>query len=91
MSQYRKLSALIPALALATFTIGSIGIAAADDTPPPNSAPGNGAPGGHHHNAAWQACKQKADDQKLEPGDARREFMKGCMKSAKDSAPPAAT
>jgi hypothetical protein len=34
-------------------------------------------------------AKKQADDQKLQPGDARRSFMKTCVKSAHDSAHPA--
>jgi Spy/CpxP family protein refolding chaperone len=84
------LTTLIPALALSALAMTSLSAAAApdDQTPPPSSAPGTEAPpNGHHHNAAWQACKKQADDQNVAAGDARREFMKSCMKSAK--APPA--
>jgi hypothetical protein len=85
------LRTLIPAFALIAMT--SLGSAAAlgDDTPPPGSTPGSEAPQGHHHSAAWQACKKQADDQKIPAEDGRREFMKSCMKSAKDAAPPAAS
>jgi hypothetical protein len=72
------------AIAIALVAIGSISaaeIARADD--PPH--------GDHHHDPAWAACKKQADDQKLQPGDARHEFMKTCMKSAKSAAPPPAT
>jgi psiF repeat len=87
-----RLGALLPALAftlLSGGTIGLSGVAAADDTPPPATQPGNDA-SGRHHNPAWAACKKQADDQKLEPGDARRDFMKNCLKSAHAS-PPAAS
>jgi hypothetical protein len=86
-----KLTGLLPALALTLSTFGAIGvsgIAAADDTPPPAAAPGNDGQG-RHHDPAWAACKKQADDQKLQPGDARRDFMKTCVKSAHDSAHPA--
>jgi len=39
----------------------------------------------------WQACRKQADDQKLPRGDARREFMRNCMKSAQTAPPPAAS
>jgi hypothetical protein len=94
MTLCKKLSALIPTLALSALAMGSLGLpaaAVANDAPPPNSAPGDSATGGRHHNPAWAACKKQADDQKLDPGDARRDFMKNCMKTAKDSEPPAAT
>ena len=87
-----RLEALLPALAFTLFsggTIGLSGVAAADDTPPPATQPGNDA-SGRHHNPAWAACKKQADDQKLESGDARRDFMKNCLKSAHAS-PPAAS
>jgi hypothetical protein len=63
----------------------SYSVAAAADEPPPPTAPENGAR--HHHNPAFAACKKQADDQKLEPGDARRDFMRNCMKSAEATAP----
>jgi hypothetical protein len=94
MTLCKTLTALIPTLALSALAVGSLGIGAvavAVDAPPPSSAPGNGEPNGRHHNPAWAACKKQADDQKLDPGEARRDFMKDCMKSAKDSVPPAAS
>jgi hypothetical protein len=85
----------LAALALAALGVGYLtvqAVALGDDTPPPSSAPGDNAPQGrHHNNPAWAACKKQADDQKLEQGDARREFMKNCMQSAKDAAPPASS
>ncbi|MGA2189944.1 MAG: PsiF family protein [Steroidobacteraceae bacterium] len=81
---------LTPAFALSALTVGAGGfttVAAADDTPPPTSAPPADGPTGRHHNPAWAACKKQADDQKLEPGDARKEFMKNCLQSAKSTAP----
>jgi hypothetical protein len=89
-------TALLQALVLSTLATGSFlgasAAAVADDAPPPASAPSPDSPDspkGRHHNPAWAACKKQADDQKLAPGDARRDFMKSCLKSAKDSAPPA--
>jgi hypothetical protein len=90
-------NAHLRALLFSTLVIGSLGVnvaALADDAPPPASTPNPDtspeAPKGRHHdNPAWQACKKQADDQKLARGDARRDFMKSCVKSAKDAAPPA--
>lgn len=83
-------SGLIPTLAFTLLTGAAVfgGIAAADEPTSPAASPGNDA-SVRHHNPAWAACKKQADDRKLERGDARREFMKGCLKSAHDSAPPA--
>jgi hypothetical protein len=88
--------ALLQALVLSTLALGSsLGVSAAavaDDAPPPASAPSPDSPDspkGRHHDPAWQACKKQADDQKLAPGAARRDFMKSCVKSAKDAATPA--
>jgi hypothetical protein len=67
---------------------GSAVLAAADDNPPPATQPGNEA-SGRHHDPAWAGCKKQADDKKLEPGDARKEFMKSCVKAAHGSAPAA--
>jgi hypothetical protein len=61
--------------------VGFSTAAAADEPPSPSTpAPGNGS--GRHHNPAFAACKKQADDQKLAAGDARRDFIKSCMKSA---------
>jgi hypothetical protein len=88
MTSASRLTTLLPSLAFVLCTGGALTVtapAAADDTPPP-AAPGNNA-GGRHHDPAWAACKKQADDQKLQPGDARRDFMKNCVKSAHGSAP----
>jgi hypothetical protein len=87
-----RLTMLLPAaaVAVALWTGGALGLsatAAADDTPPPATAPGNDGPSGRHHDPAWAGCKKQADDQKLQPGDARRDFMKSCLKTAHGSAP----
>jgi hypothetical protein len=91
MTCVKKLAAMIPALAFSSLTLGTLGlnIAAADDAPPANSAPPTDAPNGRHHNPAWAVCKKQADDQKIAPGDAHKEFMKNCMNSAKSTAPAA--
>jgi hypothetical protein len=91
MTCVKKLAAMIPALAISSLTLGTLGlnIAAADDAPPANSAPPTDAPNDRHHNPAWAACKKQADDQKIAPGDARKEFMKNCINSAKSTAPAA--
>jgi hypothetical protein len=81
MSQISRKTVFLRAVALAALTIGAGSIALGDDNPPP----ANPAPGGRHDNPAWAACKKQAEDQKLQPGDARREFMKNCLKSAKSS------
>jgi hypothetical protein len=83
-------SLVLRAVASAVLAIGSIGagVALADDPPPTDNPPPHG---GRHHDPAWSACKKQADDQKLQPGDARRDFMKTCVKSAKTSAAPPAT
>jgi hypothetical protein len=91
MTCVKKLAAMIPALVISSLTIGTLGlnIAVADDAPPPNSAPPTDGPNGRHHNPAWAACKKQADDQKIAPGDAHKEFMKNCINAAKSTAPAA--
>ncbi|HEY2683404.1 MAG TPA: PsiF family protein [Steroidobacteraceae bacterium] len=74
MSKAPMINAMLLAGSLAC---GPIAIA---DEPPP---PANPAAGGHHSGPAWAACKKQADDQKLAAGDARREFMKNCVKAAR--------
>ena len=87
MSQSALKTVLLRAVAIASLSMAAGSMALGDDTP----APANPAAGGRHNNPAWAACKKQADDQKLQPGDARREFMKTCMKSAKSSATTPAT
>ncbi|HEX3912598.1 MAG TPA: hypothetical protein VHW71_03755 [Steroidobacteraceae bacterium] len=75
-----RISSLLPVLAFTTFcslATYSAGVFADDPTPPPTPADR-----GHHRNPAFAACKKQADDQKLARGDARRDFIKNCMKSA---------
>ena len=85
----RSVTAFIPALALAVLGISAASTVVLADDAPPASAPDDQGGKGRHHNPAWAACKKQADDQKLAPGDARKDFMKSCVKSAKQSAPPA--
>lgn len=88
MNRILHTSKLLRAVVLAALGLCSAVVAFGDDTPPSDNPP----PGGrHHHDPAWTACKKQADDQKLEAGDARRDFMKTCVKSAKSSATPPAT
>ena len=91
MTCVKKLAAMIPALAISSLTLGTLGLnlAAADDAPPANSAPPTGAADGRPHNPAWAACRKQAGDQKIAPGDARKEFMKNCINAAKNTAPAA--
>jgi hypothetical protein len=87
MSQPALKTLLLRAVAIAALSMTAGSMALGDDTPPPE----NPAPGGRHNNPVWAGCKKQADDQKLQPGDARREFMKNCMKSAKGSGTTPAT
>jgi psiF repeat len=87
MSQFARKTVFLHAVALAALMMGTGGMALGDDTPPP----ANPGQGGRHNNPAWAACRKQADDQKLQPGDARREFMKTCLKSAKSSGTAPAT
>jgi hypothetical protein len=90
MRHFNSFTAFPLAIALAGWTaVGVAGVAFADDPTPTTPAPGAEGPNGRHHNPAWAACKQKADDQKLDRGEARREFMKDCLKSSGNSPPPA--
>jgi hypothetical protein len=87
MSQLALKTVFLRAVAIAALSVSAGSLALGDDTAPP----ANPAAGGRHNNPAWAACKKQADDQKLEPGDARREFVKNCMKSAKGSGTTPAT
>jgi hypothetical protein len=89
MLRAHRLSALLPALAVSALAAGALAldtITFADDAPPANSAPPAEGTNGRHHDAAWAACRKQADDQKLAPGDARKDFMRNCIKTAKGTA-----
>jgi hypothetical protein len=84
-------SALPAALGSAAllFGLGAALPARADDPPQPaNPAPPPNGGHDHRNDPAWQACKKQADDQNLERGEARRAFMKNCLKSAQGTSPP---
>jgi hypothetical protein len=88
MIDFNKVTAAIPTLVLGALLMGSVVVSAisyGDDTPPESAG---GAPG-RHNNPAWAACKKQADDQKMQPGEARHEFMKTCMKSGNPAPVPA--
>lgn len=87
MSRVARNSLGLRAIVFAAVLIASGSAALADDNPPPSNPPA----GGRHSNPAWAACKKQADDQKIQPGDAHRAFMKTCMKSAKNSGTSPAT
>jgi psiF repeat len=87
MPQPAMKTVFMRAIVIAALWMAAGSIALGDDNPPP----ANPAPGRRHNNPAWAACKKQADDQKLAPGDARREFMKTCLKSARDSGAAPAT
>jgi hypothetical protein len=84
-------SALAVSFLLSGYLATAVAAVGDDNPPPPAAAPGNDGPKDRHHNPAWAACKKQADDQKLAPGDARHDFMKNCMKSAKEGTPPPAS
>jgi len=90
MIRLPTISALLPALSLVLLTGATIGVSAvaiADEPPPPSTTPSPGDGTGRRHNPALAACKKQADDQKLAAGDARRDFVKNCMKSARAASP----
>jgi len=90
MIRLSTISALLPALSLFLLTGATIGVSAvaiADEPPPPSTAPSPDNGAGRRHNPALAACKKQADDQKLAAGDARRDFVKNCIKSARAASP----
>ncbi len=71
-------------LALAALTFGcmlAVASAGADEGATPPNPPNDSPPSGNRQQ--WQECRKQADAQKLPRGDARREFMRNCIKSAK--------
>jgi hypothetical protein len=74
-------AALCAALAFAT-----AGVVAADQTVPAPNPPADAPRGANRQQ--WQACHKQADEQKLPRGEARREFMRNCMKGPQPGAAP---
>jgi hypothetical protein len=70
----------------AALLLATAGIAATDQSAPAPSPPAD-APHGPNRQQ-WEACHKQADDQKLARGEARREFMKNCMKGSQPGAAP---
>ena len=84
MVRSHPITALCAALALAIAAS-----AAADQSPPTTNPPAPGSPGDGPRGVnrqQWQACHKQADDQKLARGEARREFMRNCMKGSQPGA-----
>jgi hypothetical protein len=82
MRRSHPIIALCAALILATADL-----AAADQSPPGAAQPTPSAPRGANREQ-WQACHKQADEQKLAHGEARREFMRNCMKGSQPGAAP---
>jgi hypothetical protein len=80
-SQHHRLpvAALCAALALAT-----AGVASADQSAPAPNPPADAPHGANRQQ--WDLCRKQADDQKLARGEARREFMRNCMKGSQPGA-----
>jgi hypothetical protein len=81
-----RIAAFPAAVALATLTLGTVLViptASADQSgsppPPQNDSPRTG------NRQQWEACRKQADAQQLPRGDARREFMRNCIKSAQSA------
>lgn len=84
MIRHLKRIELMRALSFVLLTSSAIAYSAAAtaDEPPPSSTAPQDQGGNRHHNPAFAACRKQADDQKIAPGDARKEFMRNCLKSA---------
>jgi hypothetical protein len=85
-SQLHRLPVAVLCLALAVAAAGS---ALADQSPQNTGPPAAGSPADGPRGVSrqqWQACHKQADDQKLARGEARREFMRDCMKRSQPGA-----
>jgi hypothetical protein len=76
---HRSLRAAAACAAFA-LVIELAGSAASAQSPPTPNAPGAGPHGANR--AQWEACRKQADDQKLARGEARREFIRSCVKNS---------
>jgi hypothetical protein len=66
----------ISAMLLATLLVVSTARADQSGPPPQGDAPRTG------NRQQWEVCRKQADAQQLSRGEARREFMRNCIKSA---------
>jgi hypothetical protein len=93
MGRFKLFAAIPLAATLAGWAVGEImfsSLSLADDPPATEQPPAEGG-GRHRNDPAWAACKKQADDKGMARGDARRQFMRDCMKSSGGAAPPPAT
>ena len=81
MLKPHRFAAFCAAAAVAALTAGSMlattTAAAADQSSSPRNV----------NREQWAVCRKQADDQKLARGEARRSFMRNCMKNAQQSEP----
>jgi hypothetical protein len=77
---HRSLRATVACAAFALVIELAAGNVASAQSPPTPNAPGAGPHGANR--AQWEACRKQADDQKLARGEARREFMRNCVKNS---------
>jgi hypothetical protein len=81
MLKPHRFAAFCAATAVAALTAGSMlattTAAAADQSSSPRNV----------NREQWAVCRKQADDQKLARGEARRNFMRNCMKNAQQSEP----
>jgi hypothetical protein len=77
---HRSLCTAAACAALALVIELAAGSVASAQSPPTPNAPGTGPHGANR--AQWEACRKQADDQKLARGEARREFMRNCVKNS---------
>jgi hypothetical protein len=93
MGRFKFFAAIPIAATLAGWTVGEImfsSLSMADDPSTTQMPPGEGG-GRHRNDPAWAACKKQADDKGMERGDARRQFMKDCLKSSGAAPSPPST
>jgi hypothetical protein len=81
MMRFGKTAALLMLMGSSVVALNAL---ADDANAPPNNAP---APRDEHRTPQWLACRKQADDQKLPRGEARREFMRNCVKNAPAGTP----
>jgi hypothetical protein len=81
MLKPHRFAAFCAAAAVAALTAGSMLATTMAATADQNSSPRN------VNREQWAACRKQADDQKLARGEARRNFMRNCMKNAQQPEP----
>lgn len=82
MIELKKVIAAIPTLLLATVTMGSIVVNGLTYREEDDEETGGDV---QQSSPTWATCRQRAHENAVAPQDARRDFVKSCLNSAREA------